>query len=191
MQVAGTNSGVTAAQLDIKLAGVPVEVEPISNSACARPSQPPTHAPLQIICEAVDRSFSARQQILARMQQVIAAPRPDLKVIYRRHPSESITHLHTHIHHTALCAAKRSFGAHDLCGPIKTRFSHRRGRGGHQVVTGLFDCGGALALLTVVVRRSLWALTATSKFRRKEKCVIPRAMTHLLTPASSGGNFRA
>ena len=53
-KIAGTRNGITAVQLDIKPAGIP----------------------LDIICECLEPALRGRLQILDRMEQEINAPRP-------------------------------------------------------------------------------------------------------------------
>lgn len=56
LKVAGTEKGVTAIQMDVKVAGIPIP----------------------ILCEALQDAKAARLQILAMMKKEIPAPRPDI-----------------------------------------------------------------------------------------------------------------
>lgn len=72
-KVAGTTTGVTGIQLDIKIGGIPVA----------------------ILVEALDRAKEARLQILQKITEAISAPRPDIsaaapKIIKLQIPTDKI-----------------------------------------------------------------------------------------------------
>lgn len=58
-KIAGTHDGITAIQLDIKVGGIPVP----------------------ILCDALDKAKTAREEIAQTITQTIATPRPTISKI--------------------------------------------------------------------------------------------------------------